>query len=168
MKRFITSKKGIALLAALVVAAAAAIGAYAYWTASGSGSGTASVGTDSGISINNFAFSGGPGANGKLYPGGSVDVAFDVNNLSSSSKAKVGQIVADTSAGTNGITGLPAGCSAADFHFTPGTAINAEINASGTAHVADAKLSMDDTGANQDACKNASPVLHLKVDNSGL
>ena len=37
MKRFIKSKKGIALLATLVVAAAAAVGAYAYLTSNGSG-----------------------------------------------------------------------------------------------------------------------------------
>ena len=37
MKRFIKSKKGIALLATLVVAAVAAVGAYAYFTNNGLG-----------------------------------------------------------------------------------------------------------------------------------
>jgi hypothetical protein len=45
MKGFIKSKKGIALLATLVVLAAAAVGAYAYFTATGTGSGTATVGS---------------------------------------------------------------------------------------------------------------------------
>ncbi len=41
---FIKSKKGLALLATLVVAAVAAIGGYAYFTASGSGTGSGVVG----------------------------------------------------------------------------------------------------------------------------
>ena len=49
--KFLMSKKGVALLATLVVAAVAAFGAYAYFTAAGSGSGTASVGSASGIQL---------------------------------------------------------------------------------------------------------------------
>jgi hypothetical protein len=45
--------------------------------------------------------------------------------------------------------------------------VNTEIAASGSTS-STGTLSMDDTSANQDACKSASPVLHLKVDNSGL
>src|SRR5579862_3031395 len=46
MKKLLMSKKGIVLLATLVVAlGVAAFGAYAYFTASGSGTGTVSVGT---------------------------------------------------------------------------------------------------------------------------
>jgi putative ABC transport system permease protein len=49
--KVIKSKKGIALLAALIVAVAAAIGAYAYFTTTGSGTGSAAVGTDTAISL---------------------------------------------------------------------------------------------------------------------
>ena len=45
MKRFIKSKKGLVLLATLVVAAAASVGAYAYLTTGGSGTGSATDGS---------------------------------------------------------------------------------------------------------------------------
>ena len=45
MKRFVRSKKSLALLATVVVAAAAAIGAYAYLSAGGTGSGIGTAGT---------------------------------------------------------------------------------------------------------------------------
>src|SRR2546423_5852004 len=52
MKKFIKSKKGLALLATLVVAVAASVGAYAYFTTSGSGSGNAQVGDATALVIN--------------------------------------------------------------------------------------------------------------------
>lgn len=146
----------IALLALAVTGAA-----IAYWTTSGTGSGTATVGTDTAVTITPITFS------GKLYPGGSATVSFTVNNTSASAPVKIDKVIADTSGGnTNGISGLPAGCLAADFHFAPVT-VNAEIAPSGT-QGGTGTLSMDDTAVNQDNCKNASPVLHLKVDDSGI
>jgi len=152
-KRFLLPLAAVAALAITGVA-------YAYFTSSGSGSGTATVGTDAGVTIDSVSF------DSTLYPGGSTTVHFTVNNASSNTAAKVGNVVADTSAGTNGITGLPAGCSASDFTFAD-VSVNTEIAASGHFD-GTGTLSMADTSANQDACKNASPVLHLKVDNSGI
>lgn len=51
MKRFIKSKKGVALLATLVVAAAAAIAAYAYFSGNGTGTGSAQTATAANLSI---------------------------------------------------------------------------------------------------------------------
>src|SRR6185312_14069202 len=85
--------------------------AFAYFTSSGTGSGTATVGsaanalTITGVSIDST-----------LYPGGQSVVRFTINNTSDS-PVQVGSVVADTSAGTNGITGLPVGCDASDFTF---------------------------------------------------
>jgi hypothetical protein len=157
--RKIARKRILIPIATIAVLAIAGV-AVAYFTSSGSGSGTASVGTDAGVTISPVTF------DSTLYPGGSTTVHFTVNNSSSSSTVKVDQVVADTSAGTNGITGLPVGCSAADFHFAPAS-VGADIAASGSA-AGTGTLSMDNTSANQDACKNASPVLHLKVDNSAI
>jgi hypothetical protein len=135
--------------------------AYAYFTSQGSGAGTAAVGTDAGVEVADITF------DGTLYPGASVGVAFKVQNNSSDAKAKVGSVIADTAAGTNGITGLPQGCSADDFTYTPGAAINAEIDPSGELSGA-GTLTMANTAQNQDACKNASPVLNLVVDNQAI
>jgi hypothetical protein len=81
MKRFIKSKKGIALLATLVVAAAAAIGAYAYFTSTGTGTGSATVGSASNWVVGETSHTGGP-----LYPdpapGGTniVTENYSINN----------------------------------------------------------------------------------------
>ncbi|MGB2711422.1 MAG: hypothetical protein WBC33_07880 [Conexibacter sp.] len=153
-------RKRVLIPVAAVMALAIAGVAVAYFTSSGTGSGTASVGTDAGVTISPVT------VNATLYPGGSSSVDFTVNNTSADTSAKVDKVVADTAAGTNGITGLPAGCDAADFHFGDVT-VNADIAASGSAS-ASGTLSMDNTSANQDACKGASLTLHLKVDNSGI
>jgi P pilus assembly chaperone PapD len=141
----------LGLFAALAVTAAA----IAYWTASGTGSGTASVGSDSGVTISGVSFS------GSLYPGGSATVTFTVNNTSTTSSVKVDKVIQD-----GDVTGLPANCSASDFSFddasvTEEIAKSDSVTKTGTLHMAN-------TSDNQNACKGASPVLHLKTDNSGI
>ena len=141
----------VAIFAMLLTGAAVA-----FWTTSGGGSSTASVGTDAGVTITPITYS------NSLFPGGSATVSFTVNNSSTTTAVTVASVVADTSAGTNGITGLPVGCAAADFHFA-NVAVGASIAASGT-YAGTGTLSLDNTAVNQDACKGASPVLHLKVN----
>jgi hypothetical protein len=51
MKRFIKSRKGLALLATLAVAVAAAVAAWAYFTGSGSGTGSAQTATAANLTI---------------------------------------------------------------------------------------------------------------------
>jgi len=143
-------------LVAVLVAGGAAI---AFWTSSGTGSGTATVGTDSGLTITGVAFG------NALYPGTKSPVSFTITNSSANSAVTVAQVVADTSFGTNGITGLPGGCDPADFSF-PNYTVNQSIPASGTLNVTiptSGGLALSNTASNQDACKNAAPVLHLKA-----
>jgi hypothetical protein len=121
----------------------AVLGGYAYWTTGGSGSGTASVGDDTdNLTISSTA----PGA---LLPGGEVAVTVTVSNPNSYSVH-----VNDVS--TSIATGV-AGCLAADFHF-PTKTLNTELAAGGSASFTQ-NLHMDDTAANQDACKNATLTL---------
>ena len=155
MKR--NARKWLVLLGVVaVVAGMAAFGAYAYWTASGTGAGTASVGSDSGVTIAVTS------TGAALYPGGSATITFHVHNNSSSSPVTVGDVVQD-----GPVTGLPGGCSAADFSFADVT-LNESVAAGSNGAVHTGTLSMANTASNQDACKNASPVLHLTTDNSGL
>ena len=154
MKRFAKRQWTLVAVAA-VVAALAAFGAYAYWTASGTGTGTASVGTDSGVTIVVTD------TGAALYPGGSATVTFHVHN-NSSSAVMVGKVVQD-----GPVTGLPGGCSAGDFSFGDVT-LNESVPGSGDGADHTGTLSMANTGSNQDACKNSSPVLHLITDNSSL
>jgi hypothetical protein len=155
MRRF-AKRQWILVAVGAVVAALAAVGAYAYWTASGTGSGTATVGTDSGVTIVVTD------TGAALYPGGSATVTFHVQNNSTSSAVMVGKVVQD-----GPVTGLPGGCSAADFSFGDVT-LNESVAASGNGANHTGTLSMANTASNQDACKSTSPVLHLKTDNSGL
>ena len=155
----IRSKRSRAIVVGVVAALVVAGAAIAFWTSSGTGSGTASVGTDSGLPISAVTFG------NTLYPGGKSPVSFTITNSSANSAITVAQVAADTSFGTNGITGLPGGCSAADFTF-PTFTVNQSIPASGTLNLTvptAGGLALANTAVNQDACKGASPVLHLKA-----
>lgn len=76
MKKFLKSKKGLALLGAIIAAVAVAVGAYAYFTTTGSGQGNATVGHDTPFVFSNVTV-------GDLYPGGpAVPVTVDTQNTS--------------------------------------------------------------------------------------
>jgi hypothetical protein len=155
VKLFDSTKKKVAAITIAVGMIATAGIASAYWTAGGSGSGTAAVGTDSGVTITPVTFT------GTLYPAGSVTVNFTINNSSTDTAVKVDKVVQD-----GPVTGLPTGCLAADFSFAD-VSVNSSIPASGT-KTGTGTLSMGNTGTNQDNCKGAAPVLHLKVDNASI
>lgn len=172
MKRIARFRKRTWVLLGVVaaVAAMASVGAYAYWTADGTGSGTATVGTDDGVSIENVEFS------GLLYPGGSVDVSFDIVNNSANTAVNVHKVIADLVAGTNGVTAMSdTDCEESWFTYsgvTLATAPGVSIAAGDTYSVAagdGGTLSMsNETSTNQDACKNATFDLNLETDNSGI
>jgi hypothetical protein len=149
------------LVPVVAIAAIAVAGiAVAYFTASGTGSGTATVGSAAGVTIENVTIT------DPLYPGGSTTVRFTIRNSSSDTAVSVDKVVADTSAGTHGITDVSGNCLPSDFTFgdvTVGRSIAADgtVDATGT-------LGLANTSVNQNDCQGASPVLHLKVDNSGL
>ena len=74
MKKYVT-KRRVALLAGLAVAASFAVAGYAYFTNNGSGTGSASVGTSSGIVITN------DNQSADLFPGGpAVTVDLHLND----------------------------------------------------------------------------------------
>jgi len=155
-------RKRILVPVAAIAALALAGIAFAYFTSSGTGQGTGTVGSDAGLTISNVTLP------DTLYPGGTTRVNFRITNNSSSTAVQVGDVIADTSAGTNGIsaTSLPAGCDASWFTFDPvtvGTSIPAggSVDETGTLHFAE-------SGTKQDACQRASPVLNLTVDNSRI
>lgn len=155
-------RKRILVPVAAIAALALAGIAFAYFTASGTGSGTATVGSAAGVTITGVSF------DSTLYPGGSTTVRFTINNTSRDTAVQVGKVVADTSAGTNGITAtsLAAGCDASWFTFAD-VPVNASIPA-GTSVDETGTLSFAESRTNQDACQGASPVLNLKVDNTGI
>jgi hypothetical protein len=170
--KFIKSKKGIALLVAVVAVAASAMGAFAYFTQAGSGTGTASVGSSSAVSLAGTI-------TGTLYPAGSpASVSVLVTNNGSGSqyvnKVHLDSIEIDHSSGAYtgasgaqqatwdacvvSTSGLNAAFSMSDITVTT------DLTKSGTAGDHTTKLGslqMNDTGVSQDNCQGAPLQLNL-------
>jgi hypothetical protein len=155
--KLIKSKKGIALLTMLVVAAVAAFGAYAYWTTTGAGSGSAQNASTNGTLVLHASFA--PG----LTPGASEAVSYSADNGNSSS-LQVGTVHAVVSvSNAYDATTNPSGCKASDFTVAD-VAENQTIPANTTSSVAlahDGLITFADTAANQDGCKGATVTLTL-------
>lgn len=151
MRSISNKKKAAAVLGAGVIALTSGGVALAYWTSSGTGTGTAATGSTSSVTVVETT----PVTN--LYPGGNVTLAGKFNN-SNSGSVKVGTVTATL--GT-----LPAGCVAGDFTLTtPTAAVNAEIpTGTGVGAWSGIVLAMNDTSANQDACKSASLTINYSV-----
>lgn len=151
MKRFLKSKKGLALLATLVVVGASAIGAYAYLTDGGSGSGSATAGSVT----NNLKITGdgvaAPVVVGSgLLPGNSVSVTYYITNPNDYS-VQVSSVSGTTSQSVPGCESLNG-----DFSYTDGSnGYPKTIDADTTAGPFTGTLAeSDDPSTNQDACES--------------
>jgi hypothetical protein len=164
MKKFLKSKKGIALLATMIVAVAATVGAYAYFTTTGSGSGTATVGTSTA-----FVLHGSAPAN--LYPGTSDTVTFTVDNPSTGHQylntihlvsVQAYPTATDRTNGTAEILtcGGPNSASS-DFQMADVPVNHDYASGSGQAVTPTGTLQMNNLNASQDTCKNAFLKLNL-------
>jgi hypothetical protein len=166
MKKFFTSKKGLALLATMIVAVAA-VGAYAYFTSTGSGSGSATVGSDSAWVVGQTATSGGP-----LYPDSTIGTGniqtktYTVNNPSLGNQyltdVKVKVANADGSPWTSGT------CNASDFSVggapVGGTYTDTDSFGDFTAgetRTDSVTVQMIDNNANQNDCRGLTVPLYF-------
>ena len=128
----------------------AAVGAYAYWTNSGSGSGSAATGTNVAVTVVQTSTVSG------LSPGSTPQALSGNFNNTNATPVYVTSVTASI-ASITGSVGTPA-CTAADYQINSPTAlVNAEVP-SGTAvgSWSGPTIEMLNTGANQDACKNAT------------
>jgi hypothetical protein len=157
MKRFITSKKGLALLATLVVSAVAAVGAYAYFTSTGSGTGSASVGSHVALTITQTNTISG------LVPDGTAHtVAYSIDNTANTFAQNLGKVTVSNIAVDT--THANAGCLATWFTANAPTDPVGTIAASSTyPSVAGTQPSvqMNDSGSNQSSCEGATLTLTL-------
>jgi hypothetical protein len=149
MKRLFKSKKGIALLATLVVAAAGAVAGYAYFTASGSGTGTAHVGTASSIAITGSVAS-------DLYPGYSQAFPITVSNPGAGHQY-VGTVTLSGVVPSLGGTNNSANCTPGDFTMAP-VPVTTDIAATSAVTVT-GTLAMTDAATSQNGCQNNSLAL---------
>jgi hypothetical protein len=167
MKRFLMSRKGIALLATIAVAALAS-GAYAYFTSTGSGTGSVSVGHSSAFSITNQSTSG-----GDLLPGSGTDtVTWTVHNASSGNQqlSSTTAVVADDGSGNvldaNNADAPVVGCLASWFSVSQTTTgLGSPVDLAGNADftTGSATVSLTDASANQDPCQGVAPVINISA-----
>lgn len=172
MKRFIKSKKGFALLAVLVVAAAGAVAGYAYFTSTGNGAGSAKVGTASSWSVSAETLK------GTLYPDpstGGTNVAtvnYAVTNPSAGNQklnnVQIYVANADNSAWSTQVGTHPA-CTASDFALD-GTVAGNTVNDPYTADLAagastggSVAIEMIDNGSDQNSCQGATVPLYFSA-----
>jgi hypothetical protein len=161
MRKFLTSKKGLALLATMIAAVATAVGAYAYFTTTGSGTGSATVGTSTALTITQT------GSVSNLLPGGaSQSISYTVNNTLAGD-----QYVGAVSASVTSVDQTPAGalagtCDASDFSFTAAASAPGDI-AGNTVYNSVAatqpSISMVNKASSQDGCKGATVHLSLNA-----
>ncbi len=153
MRRLIKKRVLLGVTAVLVLALAA--GAFAYFSSTGTGTATATVGSSSAVTLHGTV-------SGSLYPGASSTVTFTVDNTSSGSE-RVGTITltkvqpdASHSSCSTTITGEKP-----DFTMAAVTVNKSYSPGSGQAVTPTGSLTMNETGANQDACQGATLTLTL-------
>jgi hypothetical protein len=147
-KRAIT---GAVAISALVLAA----GALAYFSSTGAGTASATVGSSTAVTLHGTV-------SGSLYPGASSTVTFTIDNTSSASE-RVGTITL-TKVQPDGshptcsttITGEKP-----DFTMAAVTVNKSYSPGSGQTVTPTGTLTMNETGANQDACQGATLTLTL-------
>ncbi len=151
---WIIKKRALAAFACVGALAVAGV-ALAYFTSSGSGTGAATVGSSSAVTLHATVTS-------NLYPGASSPVSFTVDNPSQGSERvgtiTLGSITADAAHSTCSTTitgGNP------DFTMAAVTVNHTFGSGNGQTVTPTGTLTMNETGANQDACQGATLTLHL-------
>lgn len=152
----LTGKLKVVLVAGTLTVVTAGA-AFAYWTTTGNGSGSATAGTSSPFQVTTDAATGAP-----LAPGGPAQtVAFHVKNNNAGVQRLQTVTVTVANADASAWTSV-AGCSAADF--TVGTpSFTAGDIAPGATVDGTVRVTLDNTGSNQDGCKNATVPLYVNV-----
>jgi hypothetical protein len=160
MKQFFRTKKGLVLLATMVVAAIAAVGATAYFTTTGSGTGSAAVGTSSALTINQV------GSVTNLLPGAAAQpIEYSVQNTSAGHQY-VGPVTVSIASVTQTVAGAAAGtCDSSDFTLVQPNTVPGDIapGATYTSNPSGASIQMINKASNQDGCKGATVNLSFSA-----
>ena len=145
MRRF--NKRGLAAFAIGTIVIASAGAGFAYWTQSGGGSGSGTVGTTGTVTVTGTV-------GGGLFPGGSVPVTYTAAN-SGTSAVRLGTV-------SGSVTAATGGCDITAFSLAD-AAENVDVAGGATAQAlpTNGTLSMANTAANQNNCKNSTLTLTL-------
>lgn len=146
------SRKTTVIATFLVLAVAGA--AYAYWTAGGAGTGTAETGTTLALTANQTTVL------DPMYPGDSpqtISGTFTNPNEGPTYVTSVTAAITDVSGGDGA-------CSAADYLLgDPVMLVGAEVPVGTGGAWTGASIQFNNTGANQDGCKNATVTLTYTI-----
>ncbi len=160
MRRLFSTKRGVAVSAAVAAMLAASIGAYAYFTTTGAGSGSGTVGSSSALAIHQAGIIYSNAANDNaLVPGTTATVTFSVDNPSSANQElgtiSVASITTDA---------LHAGCETAVnptwFSTTTDVVSHDYAPGSGQAVAGSLTVTFNDLAVSQDVCKGAPLTFH--------
>ena len=163
MRRLFSTKRGVAVAAAVATMLAASIGAYAYFTTTGAGSGSGTVGTSSALVIHEAGITySNAASDNALVPGTTATVTFTVDNTSSANQ-QLGTI-AVSSITTDG---AHAGCDTAVnptwFSTTTDVVNHDYAPGSGLAVSGSLTVTFNDLAVSQDVCKSAPLTFHYSA-----
>jgi hypothetical protein len=151
------NRRFVALLATLALAVTAVSG-YAYWTTGGTGSGTGTTGTSSAINAQQTS------TVSAMTPGSPAQALdFSLNNTAATNQFVTSVTIAIASVtGANISASRP--CDASDFALVQPTVSYGDLTPGVHAYApSGASLAMNNTGSNQDGCKNATVNLSYTV-----
>ena len=162
MLRKFTRKRALVALSVVAVLATAGA-ALAFFSSTGSGTGSASVGSST-----HFTVAVSPATGGPLLPGsGTENLSYTVNNPGAGSQNLSSTSAAVASSGGNITTnGTPVpGCLAADFTATntKPTPMPQVLVGGATSTAGSVSVTMQDSGANQDACQGKTPDITVSA-----
>jgi hypothetical protein len=157
MNKTKASKKRIAITSVALVAVGGGA-AFAYWTSTGSGVGSAQAGDAVPFTVTSSAAIGGP-----LTPGGpSQSVAFDVTNPGTGAQ-RLNNVIVTVAEADGTVWNDAPGCTAADYTVSAATFTAGDLAAKGTT-TGSVTITMNNTNASQDACKNATVPLYFAAN----
>lgn len=140
--------KKIAVLGTICLLMAAG-GAYAYWTQGGTGSGTAGTGTTANLTITQTSTVAG------LAPGAPAQPLSGTITNPNDGTVHVASVTAALSS-----TGLPAGCTTADYQINDAVStVDADVASGASANWSGPSIQMVNSATNQDACKTATVTI---------
>jgi len=151
-------KRALVVIAGLVAASGVGSLAFAYWTGGGSGGGGAS--TDSGSAPVSFVQTNTPAA---LTPGDTVTVSGTVDNTNNGGVqlSSVTPSVSFPSSATLQSDSTKPACTTGDFTVSAATLSTMLIPGNSSSVTWSVTLTMKNTSANQDNCKNQTPNVDI-------
>jgi hypothetical protein len=163
MRRLFSTKRGVAVSAAVATMLAASIGAYAYFTTTGAGSGSGTVGSAKALVVNQAGITySNAGSDNALVPGTTATVTFTVDNTSSANQ-QLGTI----SVSSITTDGLHAGCDTATnptwFSTTTDVVNHDYAPGNGQAVSGSLTVTFNDLAVPQDVCKGAPLTFHYSA-----